>query len=288
MGLYPDAVYGLTAAGAFGCADFLARQVSHRVGFFTTLFLLQLIGAVILVPFAILFERSLWQAADPWLLLVGVGVLNLVASLSLYRAFEYGVLSVVAPLISLSPAVTATLAILVLRERPTPVVLAGMALVLLGTVWLSRTATLSSGPAPKHARAGLISAGVAIVGLGLMTFGAKFAADAVGPMSTIVILRLVGVVFALIAIGAKRARLVNLSHWHWSAALGMIVLDTGAFVAYVTGLGAGSVAVVSTLSGLFSAVTVGLAALVLKERLYPAAYVSMVVMLAGVALIVAG
>jgi drug/metabolite transporter (DMT)-like permease len=48
------------------------------------------------------------------------------------------------------------------------------------------------------------------------------------------------------------------------------------------------VAVVSTLSGLFSAVTVGLAALVLKERLYPAAYASIFVMLVGTALIVAG
>ena len=108
--MHPDVVYGLTAAVAFGSADFLARQVTHRVGFFTTLFILQLIGALILVPPALLAERHLWQAADPWAFLFGLGVLNLLASLSLYRAFEYGVLSVVAPLVSLSPAVATALA----------------------------------------------------------------------------------------------------------------------------------------------------------------------------------
>jgi drug/metabolite transporter (DMT)-like permease len=288
VGLHSDVVYGLVSAGAFGCADFLARQVTHRVGYFTTLFVLQLIGSAILVPFALLFERAFWHAADPWLFIAGLGALNLIASLALYRAFEYGVLSVVAPLVSLSPAVTAALALLVLRERPTQTVLAGMAIALVGTVWLSRTTTLVSGPPPRHARAGLISAAVAVVGLGLMSFGAKIAAAAVGPMSTIVALRAVGVVIALVVTQVTRARLVGMPRPQWPVALAMVALDTIAFVAYVTGLGAGSVAVVSTLSGLFSAITVGLAAVVLKERLYPAAYVSIAVMLAGVVLIIAG
>jgi drug/metabolite transporter (DMT)-like permease len=288
MGTYSDVVYGLTAAGAFGCADFLARHVTHRVGFFTTMFILQLIGALIVVPFAWMFERSLWQAGDPWLFVIGLGVLNLVAGLALYRAFEYGVLSVVAPVVSMSPAVTATLALVILREQPSSRVLAGMVLAILGTVWLSRSTALVSGPPPKHAASGLVSAAAAVLGLGLMSFGAKFAANTVGPMSTIVALRLVGVVIAAIATGVTPARLQGLPRKHWPAALVMVVLDTTAFVAYVTGIGAGSVAVVSTLSGLFSAVTVGLAAVLLKERLYPVAYVAICVMLAGVVLIIAG
>jgi drug/metabolite transporter (DMT)-like permease len=288
MDLRSGVVYGLVSAGAFGCADFLARQVSHRVGYFTTLFILQSIGTIILAPFAFVLERPLWQAADPWVFVIGLGVLNLIAGLALYRAFEFGVLSVVAPIVSLSPALTATLALLVLGERPSARVLAGMALALIGTAWLSRTTTLASGPPPKHARSGLVSAAIAVVGLGLMSFGAKFAADAVGPMSTIVVLRLVGALLTAAAVAATTARLQGLPRRAWPVALAMVTLDTGAFVAYVTGLSSGSVAVVSTLSGLFSAVTVGLAALVLKERLYPAAYASIFVMLVGTVLIVAG
>ncbi len=60
------------------------------------------------------------------------------------------------------------------------------------------------------------------------------------------------------------------------------------FVAYAAGIAGGSVAIVTTLSGLFGAVTLGLAALVLKERLAAPSYASIGIMLAGVVLILRG
>lgn len=282
-----DVMYGLCAAVGFGGADFLSRSVSHRVGFLNTLFYLQTIGGLGLLPLSLVFERSLWQASDPWIFMGALSVLNLAAALSLYRAFELGVVSVVAPVIALAPAIATLLAILGLGERPAPADLAGITIILAGAVSLSRSAGLVRGPQPRNARAGLTSALVAMVGLGVLAVGAKVAVVAVGPISTIVILRLLNVGMVLLAAPLWRIHLARPAPAVWPAVLAMTVLDSAAFLAYTSGISVGSVALVSTLSGSFSAITVGMAALILKERLSPVAYASIAAMLAGVALIIA-
>jgi drug/metabolite transporter (DMT)-like permease len=282
-----DVVFGLAAAGGFGTADFIARQVTHRIGFLAALFFLQALGSLGLSPLAFIYERVLWQAGDPWLLIGMLGFLNLFAALALYRAFEHGALSVVAPLISMSPAITTVLALVVLGERPGGRALAGIALVLAGIVALSRSGSLVSGPAPRNPRVGLRSAFVALAGFGVLGFALKYAVDAVGPMTTIVAVRMIGVVAILLAALAGLVRLPAPPRGAWRGITAMTVIDTSAFVAFTTGIGGGSVAIVSTLSGLFSAVTVGLAAWLLRERLRPSGYASIAVMLTGVALIAA-
>ena len=47
-----DLVLGLAAALGFGGADFMARQVTQRIGFLSTLFFLQTLGAIGLLPLA--------------------------------------------------------------------------------------------------------------------------------------------------------------------------------------------------------------------------------------------
>jgi drug/metabolite transporter (DMT)-like permease len=188
---------------------------------------------------------------------------------------------------SMAPAVTTVLAIVVLREHLSRPVLAGIALVLVGISTLSR-AVPTSGPSPKNPRVGLTSAFAALIGLGVLAFGLKYAIVAIGPMTTIVAIRLIGVAAVLPVIMAGRVRLVGPAREGWPLMTAVIVIDTSSFVVYATGIGAGSVAIVSTLSGLFSAVTLGLAAVILRERLAPAGYASVGVMLTGVALILRG
>jgi drug/metabolite transporter (DMT)-like permease len=194
----------------------------------------------------------------------------------------------VTPLVSTSPAITTVLALVILGERPGRPAVMGIALVLIGIAVLSRSAVLAGGAPPKNARAGLASAFVALVGFGVLAFALKYTVGAIGPMTTIVTLRLVGVMVLLVTTGAQLTRFVRPVRNLWTVVGAVVLLDTAGFVAYTSGIRSGSVAIVATLSGLFSAVTVGLAILVLKERLTPAGYVSIAVMLLGVALIARG
>lgn len=71
---------------------------------------LVLTGAVLVRPSGSLSGRVL-------LLVIGIGLLDVVANMAMLAAFRGGMLSIVSVLIALYPAVTVALAVVVLRER---------------------------------------------------------------------------------------------------------------------------------------------------------------------------
>src|SRR3979411_212503 len=104
---------GLLTALTWGGADFLARFATRRVGTLRAMFYMQGIGFVlltVLLPWlggwGHLADGSGWQ---PWAWGFLVGIFNAVSGLALYRAFEIGKMSVVAPLSASYPALTLAL-----------------------------------------------------------------------------------------------------------------------------------------------------------------------------------
>lgn len=284
MTVASDLFFGLTTALGYGGGDFLARQASHRIGHLRVLFVLEASGAVVLVPLALLLERGGWDPADPWILLAGLGLLNFFASMFLYKSFEYGVLSVVSPVASSYPAVTAALAFLFLGERPGPLATTGIAVVLVGIAILSRSAAHPDGPPARDARVGLVSAFLAFAGYGVLYFALDYAVETVGPVTSAAVVRTIGTLI-LIGMAVRMPSIVSRPPRElWATVIGIGAIDTIAFLAYNVGILEGSVAIVGTLSGLFSAVTVGLAAIVLRERLTRVGYAAMGAIFAGVVL----
>ncbi len=285
MGTASDLFFGLATAFGYGTSDFVARQASQRIGHVSVLFYLELIGFAILAPLALVFERGLWGWSDAWWLLLGLGVLNTFASLFLYRSFEYGVLSVVSPIASSYPAVTAGLAILFLNDRPGIPATIGIVLALAGILLLSRGGVHPANALPKDARIGVVSAFGAFAGYGVFYFALKYVVADVGPITVTLLVRLVGVVVLLLLSVAGLVRVRGLPRPLWPSLGAMGVLDSLAFVAFNVGILGGSVAIVGTLSGLFSAVTVGLAAAILHERLMPMQLAGVLSIFLGVVLI---
>ncbi len=285
MGTASDLFFGLSTALGYGTSDFVARQASHRIGHVRVLFYMELIGFALLVPFALLLEGGTWQLSGAWWILLGLGVLNTFASLFLYRSFEYGVLSVVSPIASSYPAVTAVLAILFLNDRPGLPATLGIVFALGGILLLSRGGVHPANAPPKDARLGMLSAVGAFAGYGVFYFALKYVVADVGPVTMTLVVRLVGVVVLLVlnAVGALTVHGLPRPLWPSLAAMG--VLDSFAFIAFNVGILGGSVAIVGTLSGLFSAVTVGLAVAVLRERLTRTQAVGVLAIFLGVVLI---
>lgn len=288
MGAGSDLFYGLATAFGYGTSDFIARQAAHRAGHVRVLFYMEAVGMVILVPVAVLLEHDLWRWSWVWVLVAALGVLNTAATLFLYRSFEYGVLSVVSPLASSYPAVTAILAILFLNDRPGIPAIAGIVLVLGGIVILGRGGIHPSNPAPKDARVGLVSAACAFTGYGVFYFALKYVVADVGPVTVTALVRVVGVVVLLAASAAGRLHIGALPGALWPSLASIGVLDSAAFIAYNVGILGGSVAIVGTLSGLFSAVTVALAAGILRERLTRPQFLGVAAIFVGVLLIALG
>lgn len=86
---------------------------------------------------AVLFGEPAPVLPAYWLPALGSVVLNVVANLTFLEAVRISPLSVTVPLLSLTPVFTALLGFAMLGERPAPLDLVGIALVVIGAFWLN-------------------------------------------------------------------------------------------------------------------------------------------------------
>jgi drug/metabolite transporter (DMT)-like permease len=284
---------GLLTAVSWGVADFIARFATHKVGTHRTLFYMQFFGFValsaampLLGGWGHLADGSGWR---PWGWALLAASLNFVGTFALYRSFEIGKLAVVAPVSASYPALTVLLTV-TSGERLTALRAAGIAATVLGVVLIAmqRNEAAGSGTREEERRLpkGIGWALVAGLGYGVLFWllGTRVV-PLVGPLQTVWVIRLASAVAAAL-LAAPLGVSLRLSggsvRWMFAA---MGLLDTGAFVASNRGMQMEQVAVVSVLGSLYGAVTVALAAAVLREHLARRQWVGIACIFAGIAMI---
>ncbi len=271
----------LTATG-FGTADFIAKLATSKIGFLRTALFMQVIGSFFVLPFALQgFTRLI---PNPWAVLGGVllGVINAFATLSLYKGFEVGRLSIVSPIASSCPVVSILLAVLFLGESITEERLLGIGLVIVGVILVSLQ-TGREGVSEKVNR-GTVYAIIYMVLGGLLFFGLKPVSTALGVFLSVLIMRWVSIPVLTVTLLAWKTKSngpgpTPSAFWF---ILSIAFFDTFANVIYVLGITVGTVSIVSTVGGMFSAVTVLLARVVLKERLLRHQILGFIAIAAGV------
>jgi drug/metabolite transporter (DMT)-like permease len=299
-------ILGLTGALCWGGADFAARFASRRVGAYRTLFFMQFFGFIALsvyLKFRGGFFEGIAPEWHPWTLAALAGVINMIASLSLYYSFQIGVMSIVGPVSSAYPALTVALAV-ASGERITALRGAGLAVTLVGVILAATTFTPAAAtpvnanperesPANETAakETAHLSKGVGWALLAALGFGVLFwflgfyVVPAVGPTISVWVIRLT--CFSVLAVAAVPTRqslkLPSGSVWWLLAAVGF--LDTAAFVANNAGLHTGQVSVVSVLASLYGAVTVLLAWIFLREKLERSQWLGIVLIFVGIVLV---
>ena len=265
---------GLLTALTWGGADFLARFATRRIGTLRAMFYMQGIGFVLLTIFlpwlggwGHLTDGSGWR---PWGWGLLAGGINAFSTLALYRAFEIGKMSVVAPLSASYPALT----LLLSRwsgEQLTGVRTAGIFCVLLGAIVVARgekAPDAGDTEAMNRSGAGIGWAILAGIGFGfLFWLLGTHIVPRVGATQTVWMIRLTSATVAAVLIFAwKQAIGVPRDNTRWLV-FTMGFLDTGAFIISNRGMQMEHIAVVSVLGSLYGAVTVALAAIFLRERI---------------------
>jgi drug/metabolite transporter (DMT)-like permease len=272
-------IYGLIAALGWGTGDFLITRASRQIGWQWTIVCSQLCGIVAIGLVLGVRHDPLPPLGLAWLVAIAVNLLNLTGTLLLYRAFAIGTLAIVSPISASFAAVTAVLAFLD-GEQIGLLTLAGTGLVIVGVV------TVSRGPGKVRAdlRGVPEAIGVALsfgfffwlVGDVTATFGIAWPV-LIGRVLTL----LAGIVIILIA----RHPIPRLSGQHLRLIIAASALDTVAFLSFNTGIATAYVSVVTALASIFSAVTVVLAWLILRERLAHSQWVGVAGILVGVLLV---
>jgi drug/metabolite transporter (DMT)-like permease len=285
-------LFGLLTAFTWGGSDFLARFATQRIGTLRAMFYMQGTGLVLLTlclpwlgGWGHLHDGSGWQ---PWAWGVLAGCINAFSTLSLYRSFEVGKLSVVAPLSASYPALTVILSLLT-GERLTATRAAGILFTMLGIVLVARgEQTADKNDLDAHGRSGK---GLGWALASALGFGVLFwllgnqIVPRLGAPQTVWMIRVTCVfITAIILIVAKQTFVLPrgpVRGYVWAMGL----LDTSAFVVSNRGMQLEQVAIVSVLGSLYGAVTVGLAAIVLREHVAKWQWAGIVTIFAGILLI---
>ena len=282
---------GLVTAVTWGGSDFLARFATHRIGTLRSMLYMQFLVLLLLTValpwlggFGHLADGSGWQ---PWAWGVLAGCVNAVSTLSLYRSFEIGKMAVVAPLSASYPALTVTLSLLS-GEKLTQLRAAGILCIMLGVVLVAggeKPPDSDDHEALQRSGKGIGWALCSAVGFGLLFWllGIRII-PRVGAVQAVWMIRITCTVIAavIILLARRPIGLPRSSRW---TAVGMGVADTSAFVVSNRGMQIEQVAVISVLGSLYGAVTVGLAALVLREHVSRWQAAGIVAIFAGIFLI---
>jgi uncharacterized membrane protein len=257
-------VLALSAAFAYGSADFVGGLAARRTTPLLTAFGAQITGLVVLLV-AMPFLGHSSPAPRDFLFGAIAGIFGGTGVVLLYRALAAGPMSVVAPTTALAASVVPILAGIVLGERPGPVAFGGIAISLVAVVLITRERI-----SDDHVRAGrqviaLALAGGAIFGLFFVFLHETGSEAGLWPLLAA---RLVSVpLLALLVARQEGVRSLELPRLN-SPVIVSGTLDMGANICYLLALRHGMLSVVAALTGLYPASTILLAQSHLRERLH--------------------
>lgn len=274
----------LLSAVAYGLSDFVGGVLSKRASPWSVAFVGQLAGAALVLGLAAVTAGTPTAADLGWAVVAGAG--NGLGTAFLYRGFASGRMGVVAPVSGVGAALVPVAVGLATGERPAALVWLGIVAALPG-IWL--VAREPGGPASSGSPAGSdgLLDGV-LAGLG---FGTLFAALAQVPDTAgflpLALNQLVAVgVIVLAAVLLREPWLPRTRAAASGVATGVLgTLATGAFLlASQQGL----LTVTSVLASLYPAVTVVLAATLLREHVHRTQAAGLVLCGVAVALVATG
>ncbi|SDC98977.1 DMT family transporter [Nocardioides lianchengensis] len=254
----------LVAAAAYGLADFNGGLVSQRASAWSVALTAQLGGGA-LVLLAVPFVGGSPTHDDlVWAVAAGVG--NGLGTAFLYRGLSSGRMGVVAPVSGVGAVLVPVVVGLVSGERPGPVTGLGIVLAL-PAIWLvARDSGEPTGPSSPRS-SGAVDGLLAGLGFGTLFAALAQVSEGAGLLPLALNQLLAGVVIVGVAL-LLRAPWVPSTRWAWAGVVSGVLgaIATGLFQVATRG---GHLTVAAVITSLYPAVTVLLAATLLRERVHP-------------------
>ncbi|MGZ4133346.1 MAG: EamA family transporter [Actinomycetota bacterium] len=280
-------IYGLTAAVGWGLADFFAAVGGRRMGSVATVVVGQAMSAVFMMIVLLASGSSIRPlSAILWVVALN-GVCTAVAYASHYHALELGPVAVVSPIGAGYVVVGVALAVVFLGERPGPLALAGIAVVVAGAFLVSTNLdALRAGL--RERPPGLPWAIVSAVGFGMAGFVLAYASKRVGWIPALWASRMAQLVCYTPLFVWRRAdigRLRRAGAFALGAALLAGATDIFGVTVYAAGAVHHDIAIVLASSAVFPLIAVAASVAYLRERLVRNQWAGVVCVVAGLVLL---
>ena len=282
----------LAAALVYGASDFLGGLASRRTSTISVVIWSQGLGLLLLAVVVPIAGGNAVASDVAWGALCGVAGAAAIALL--YRGLAIGTMGIVSPLSAVLGASIPMIYGVVLRgEHPTWVAYAGIAAALLAVICVSAAERSDSEDRVTHRRAGPFPPGVPEELFAGIAFGIFFIAlaqtRADAGMVPLLAARVTSIIL-LVGGGLAFGGVTNVRIARPALPLVLLcgTLDMSANVLYVIAAHRGMLAIVAVLTSLYPAATVGLAAIVLRERLGQLQWIGVALALGGAAAIAGG
>lgn len=255
-------ILAIGASLGWGISDFLGGLKSRSVALLTVLLVSQ--GAALILLSAIVISLGEGPPATEFVLYAVVaGLGETVGVAALYRGLAVGVMSIVAPVAAIAPAVPLAVG-MALGEVPAPVQGVGLVLVVVGIVLTSSQRRSGDQQAPRPVSSilyGLLSA----LGFGIFFVAMDTASEGKIPWALLVA-RLTAVIAIAAAAVLRRSRLsVRRTDLPMTISIGILIVAADSMYAIASTLGL--LSIVAVLSALHPVVTIGIARTYLHEHI---------------------
>jgi drug/metabolite transporter (DMT)-like permease len=274
--------FAAASALAWGAGDFSGGLASKRATALSVMPISTSVGLLVLAAVAAVRRAPMVTSHDALFAFLG-GVFGVVGTLGLYQALANGKMGIAAPL---SAAIANAIALLygaLTEGLPHPLQGIGF-LLAIGAVWCIARAREDAPRTSREQRGWLFPATLSGVGFGLFfSFNAQFTASDIS--WAVVEVRLVTwCLIVVMALVSRRSFRGTAKSW----ALVLLVGVTSALgdLSYALATRLGRLDVGAVLSSLYPLVTVGLATVILRERLTRAQWAGVALALSSVVLIV--
>jgi drug/metabolite transporter (DMT)-like permease len=272
-------LFGLASATSWGFADFGGGLSSRRANVIVATVVVQAVGLVLALAGALL-AREIVPGPEAWAWAVAAGTAGFIGIVAFYQALAAGVMGLVAPLAAIIGVGMPVVVSLAAGEPASPTDAVGMVLALVAVVLVSRPAE----------DAGLGRHGLAlalVAGLGFGGFFVCISQSTVAGGETwwpLVAAKGVSAGLAvLVALSTRRGRRYLRSVSPLMVASG--VADLGGNLFFLLSRAQGTLGIASVVASQYPAITVILAAVVLRERLARIHVVGILTAMLGIVLI---
>lgn len=255
----PGILLAFSSALAYGSADFIGGAGSRRHSPWQVVLVGQAAGGLVMLVAGLMLPGVPTRPDFAWALLAGVG--SATGSIFLFRGLARGRMGLVAPISAVGAAALPVLVGAALGERPGWLVWVGMIAALPG-IWLVSRDTTSDRPGSRGA---LVDGVLAGAGFGILFIALAQISQNAGVLP-LAANQLTGAIMTMVVAASLR------QPWHphrgvvgWGSSSG--ILGASGTLAFMVATGTTSLGIAAVLASLYPAVTVLLAASLLRERI---------------------
>ena len=267
MALNLGILLAITAMLSWGVADFLAKKAIDQIGYKTSIVLNQLVAFVPVTVCAILFFKMPNITGELVAITFFAGITGVIGYIFLYRGFQKGNVSVVAPITASWSVITVLLAFFLFGETLTSIQIVGIIAVFIGIFFASTNLAEIKKSFEQGRSAGTLDGVVAMIAWGISYALIKPITTQVGPIMALVFLKILGVATLVSWTAATKIKIFLPAKAVFLFIAFAGLLDFFGFLTFNFSLGTQFVSIASSIVATAPAVTVALAYVFLKERI---------------------